>query len=72
MRYLLIAFALGVCPAPAQESLTVRQAVVLALTKNGAVEASREGTKAAGSRIAEAPALSCGIPSSSSTSSNCV
>ena len=43
MRYLLILAALGVCPAPAQESLTARQAVELALAKNGAVEASREG-----------------------------
>jgi outer membrane protein len=54
MRYLLIVVALGVCPAPAQESLTVGQAVELALAKNGTVEASREGTQAAGSRIAEA------------------
>ena len=54
MRYLLIGLVLGVCPSPAQQPLTVRQAVELALTKNGAIEASREGTKAAGSRIAEA------------------
>jgi len=54
MRYLLSLAALCVSVAPAQDSLTVRQAVELALTKNGAVESAVEGTKASQTRISVA------------------
>ncbi len=54
MRYLLSVVALCSSLAPAQDSLTVRQAVDLALAKNGAVESAGEGTKASQTRIAGA------------------
>jgi outer membrane protein TolC len=54
MRYLLSLVALSLSLAPAQDSLTVRQAVELALAKNGAVESAGEGTKASQTRIAAA------------------
>jgi outer membrane protein TolC len=54
MRYLLSVAALVSSLAPAQESLSVRQAVELALTKNGSVESAAEGAKASQTRIAAA------------------
>src|SRR5438270_5245053 len=54
MRYLVGLAALCYSIAPAQNSLTVRHAVELALANNGAVESAAEGRKAAQTRIAAA------------------
>jgi outer membrane protein TolC len=54
MRYAPFLVAIFVSMVAGQDSLSVSQAVQLALARNGSVESAGEGTKAAQARIAEA------------------